>query len=354
VIVTCERCETEFQLDDARVPDIGARVRCSRCKHAFVVMPPAAAGAEAPAESGLELFDRAAESAIAAAETPDITQDLPDEGSQDRFGEVSRDRDESPAESDESDWQFNADLPADPDERAPEPPRTPERRRAPEPPPAAQPAAEDLGSPTEWDFDDVTAAPMPAAEAAPPRAQVQRQLYVRAIDEDRVETFEGPSSPIVQRAVSGVGWLATAALFALALWHGLFPVPAARTAWPAPALGVALEEVRGRWLENLYVGRLYVVSGRLRNESPSAFVALPALELELRDESGRALGRGFPLAAPLAADRLREADIAELSSSAAGIGSQLRGGETREFEIVAWPLPIEAERFAIRAAAPRS
>src|SRR6185295_14758795 len=58
VVVTCERCETEFQLDDARVPSGGARVRCSRCKHAFFVMPPAAAPEEAVHQiAGLALAD---------------------------------------------------------------------------------------------------------------------------------------------------------------------------------------------------------------------------------------------------------------------------------------------------------
>ena len=47
MIVTCERCETEFQLDASRVPASGARVRCSRCKHAFVVSPPTASREEA-------------------------------------------------------------------------------------------------------------------------------------------------------------------------------------------------------------------------------------------------------------------------------------------------------------------
>ena len=37
MIITCERCATQFQLDDAKVPASGIRVRCSRCEHSFVV-----------------------------------------------------------------------------------------------------------------------------------------------------------------------------------------------------------------------------------------------------------------------------------------------------------------------------
>ena len=39
MVVVCEKCDTRFHLDDTRVPAKGARVRCSRCKHAFFVQP---------------------------------------------------------------------------------------------------------------------------------------------------------------------------------------------------------------------------------------------------------------------------------------------------------------------------
>jgi predicted Zn finger-like uncharacterized protein len=40
LIVTCEQCATQFRLDDAKIPSAGARVRCSRCQHAFFIEPP--------------------------------------------------------------------------------------------------------------------------------------------------------------------------------------------------------------------------------------------------------------------------------------------------------------------------
>lgn len=44
MVITCEGCTTRFQLDDARVPDGGIRVRCSRCDHAFFAKPAERAG----------------------------------------------------------------------------------------------------------------------------------------------------------------------------------------------------------------------------------------------------------------------------------------------------------------------
>ena len=40
MIVTCASCLTKFNLDDSRIPVKGVKVRCSRCKHVFYVVPP--------------------------------------------------------------------------------------------------------------------------------------------------------------------------------------------------------------------------------------------------------------------------------------------------------------------------
>ncbi len=40
MIVTCASCLTKYHLDDSKVSEKGAKVRCSRCKHVFYVVPP--------------------------------------------------------------------------------------------------------------------------------------------------------------------------------------------------------------------------------------------------------------------------------------------------------------------------
>jgi len=47
MIVVCEGCQKRFQLDDARIPAQGARVRCKHCHHRFRVPPPGDASTEA-------------------------------------------------------------------------------------------------------------------------------------------------------------------------------------------------------------------------------------------------------------------------------------------------------------------
>jgi len=69
MIITCEECTTRFKLDDARIPTKGAKVRCSKCKHAFFVKPQAGAG---------DPVDNAVEQALAEDEIQ--TQELDAEG----------------------------------------------------------------------------------------------------------------------------------------------------------------------------------------------------------------------------------------------------------------------------------
>src|SRR5689334_2018830 len=38
--VRCERCGTEYELDEASVPDAGTQVQCSECGHTFMALRP--------------------------------------------------------------------------------------------------------------------------------------------------------------------------------------------------------------------------------------------------------------------------------------------------------------------------
>ncbi len=89
MIVTCQECSTSFQLDDARIPVSGARVRCSRCKHAFFLANPSASQSQA--------IESVVNEAIQgkAGRSPDAARDL--------AGAAG-------AEPDEDDWQFSEEI----------------------------------------------------------------------------------------------------------------------------------------------------------------------------------------------------------------------------------------------------
>lgn len=50
MIIECERCRTKFKLDENLLKETGSKVRCSICKHEFIVFPPKS---EQPLEEGL-------------------------------------------------------------------------------------------------------------------------------------------------------------------------------------------------------------------------------------------------------------------------------------------------------------
>ncbi|UCE86971.1 MAG: zinc-ribbon domain-containing protein [Deltaproteobacteria bacterium] len=129
MVVTCEKCDTRYRLDESRLAASGSKVRCSRCKHSFVVKgPPAASGVDAVEEVAQQAASRA------MAESPDVTQDLlgfGDDGNASFSGPEPEPAEASagppsPSEHDDDiEWQFNEE---------------------PAPPPGAEPTLERPGS----------------------------------------------------------------------------------------------------------------------------------------------------------------------------------------------------------------
>jgi len=95
VIITCEQCQTQFQLDESRIPERGARVRCSRCEHAFFVKPVSEAG---------DPVDHAVEQAL-------VENQEQRSGSTQELDPTAAVRGEA---EEESDWEFN-DASPDPE-----------------------------------------------------------------------------------------------------------------------------------------------------------------------------------------------------------------------------------------------
>jgi predicted Zn finger-like uncharacterized protein len=105
LIVTCAECSTSFQLDEARIPEAGARVRCSRCKHAFFLPHPSTRPIDAVHTIASEV------AADASPGAPSVSADLvdaePDPGEAPRGVEP---------EAEEDDWEFNEEVRIEGDE----------------------------------------------------------------------------------------------------------------------------------------------------------------------------------------------------------------------------------------------
>jgi predicted Zn finger-like uncharacterized protein len=71
VIITCEKCETRFRLQDERIPEKGTQVRCSRCATSFFVPHPSHASQEAsPLQASSVPVESQEAEAPAVEETP--------------------------------------------------------------------------------------------------------------------------------------------------------------------------------------------------------------------------------------------------------------------------------------------
>lgn len=153
MIVTCQECSTSFQLDESRIPASGARVRCSRCKHAFFL--------PRPSTSPDDAIQSVVEEAIASESfsAPHPTQDLAAPAPPSPRAHAPM-----PAEPDEEDWQFSQDIPAaDEDARVPAAPAASA--------PAPRPDSFDLTGDFGRGLDPGSSGTSRSEKSAAPRAQ---------------------------------------------------------------------------------------------------------------------------------------------------------------------------------------
>jgi predicted Zn finger-like uncharacterized protein len=371
LILTCERCETRFRLDEKRLPAGGARVRCSRCKHAFFVNP---GGAPAP-----DVVHQLAEAAVTQTRPPapapswDLEEDANGRIAQ-SVHNARRPVAPEPAAADfeaESDWQFEDEMQLGdtgasldlPNGEAPTPPNADSNESS----------FAELGDPESWDLLSSPAldptppvaarpampTPLPiervvAKTSVPEPREPSRDVAIAASAVDALLTVPGSDLPPALRRGA---WIALAMLVALATWTSIAPVaPAA-----APPLGVLslgpleLSSLQARQIENAVAGEIWVVSGELRNPSGEPQTIGATLAVSLLDRAGAPIAAAqATLRVALATQRLREEDPqrlrAELDASAAKLASQvLAPGATIAVDAVfATPAP-EAARFVVTA-----
>jgi predicted Zn finger-like uncharacterized protein len=371
LILTCERCETRFRLDEGRLPAGGARVRCSRCKHAFFVNP---GGAAAP-----DVVHELAEAAVTQTRMPapapawDLEDDV--NGRTAASGHNVR----SPVAPDlaatefeeESDWRFEDEMHLGdagasldlPNGEAPIPASVD----------ANESSFAELGDPESWDLlssPAIDPSPPPAVPcttpAAPPIERVVTKLSEPEPREPTRDIATVERAPEARRvvpdsdlapALTRAAWTALAALAALATWTTV--VPATK---PTPrALGVVslgaleLTSLRARQLENAVAGDVWVVSGEVHNPSQEPRALGSMLAVTLLDSTGARVGdREATLRPGLEIARLREEDPRHLDEESAAVAMQfasqpLQPGGTVAVDAVFTGAAPGAARFAVEA-----
>ena len=96
MIITCEQCNTAFNLDESLLKPAGSKVRCSKCRHIFTAFPPAPpaqapASTTPPEEKAPDLSDAAGAAAAASAAEDELDFSDPD------FGDSEETEAEAPA-----------------------------------------------------------------------------------------------------------------------------------------------------------------------------------------------------------------------------------------------------------------
>jgi predicted Zn finger-like uncharacterized protein len=391
VIITCEQCRTQFQLDDSRIPERGVRVRCSRCKHAFFVKPATEAGdpieravdqalaedEEQRAGSIQELDPAAALRGEAEEESdwefndgsPDPEPDLAAarEVVDDLLGSVdeapSEEGDDGPLSTD-SDVEDDIDSllestgsSADLEALEPAAPVVEE--------PAAPAAEEDLGSPEGWDFFSDEQDGSLSEETDFERTAIgQIQLVSRStLERPPIDVGAEPSKTghRLRRLAHAAGWLSVALLVLGGLYGGLMTQrvgPLAMRTAQAVA-GLEAVAVEGRWLDNAAAGPIYVISGELLRASSRPAVPGAWLAVRLFDENGVLLAEEAAVAGPALPEvRLREEDPRELQAeqvrgALAMAGAPLLPGDAWEFHAVLSNLEFHAVLSNLPEAASR-
>lgn len=69
MIVQCEKCESRFNLDESLLREEGSKVRCSQCRHVFLVRPPSA---EEPEPESPSVLQEPAEETVILDSPPDL------------------------------------------------------------------------------------------------------------------------------------------------------------------------------------------------------------------------------------------------------------------------------------------
>lgn len=340
MIVECQYCATRFQLDEGRIPPTGIRARCSQCKQAFFLEHP-----DASRDDAVDAIVSATLDAPAQG-IPEPAADLPST----EVGPIGEEGEPDAAleEEDDFDWEFNLDSPGtgEATDEAAEP--VPERS-------AFGPSGLELaGDSAEALPSAVEAVPgVPASEQASDRPTAGDRRGVVASQPARAEPVS--SVPALPPAVSTLGWVAVAGLFALAVVRGLAgPGESSATAAAVAAGSFRVESVETQWQPVAGHETLLVVRGLLHNPTARAQRLERALTVVWLDASGapldapavvagRPLNEGvLPTLDPTARERARRAATVALSRE------PVPSGERVPFAAYIGSVPAGASRVAIR------
>jgi len=297
MIVTCENCNTRFNLDENLIKESGSKVRCSKCNHTFTVHksvpveePESAVELEeAPADfpdspeaplSSLEAEDAPEEAAMVSEEAPEEALDL----------------DLSEAEEEPAEEEIPPEAIGLEEEPAAEEPTLAEEELALEETPEAmemETVIEEAEAKEELEEELADAISVESLEGAEEEEteQLERKQQVQQIEE---ELMPPPVAPVAEKEPRARRRISTPLMIMLALvllaggafaaysllksfdvkipfLESLAGAPESATIDPGNLRILLLDQlIRSEFVENRTDGRLFVIKGKVRNDYPEA------------------------------------------------------------------------------------
>ena len=309
MILTCENCNTRFNLDENLIKESGSKVRCSKCRHIFTVYKPGTAEGLEPTLELEQIFTdlpEQAETLMPAPETGEATEEpahVPEQAEEMVLDFEPAELEEKSAEEEISLDELSIEEEPATEETAvsdqevlleDEPPRDeglaleesrPEQKTTPRETPEAEKKDDTL--------DEAGMTMKRPKEEWTDAISMESFEGVEQKDTEKVE--EKPAPPIVAkkkpRARKPIGMPVMIVLVLVLLAGGAFaaysllktfdvkiPFLESLTGVPDSAsidpgnLGIALleQQIRSEFFENKPAGRLLVIKGDVRNDYPEA------------------------------------------------------------------------------------
>lgn len=110
MIITCPECSTRFNIAEERIPNAGAKLRCARCRHVFMVHKPVAEETvtdESASAKNEEVWKDAFSETDSSAEVEPSTRDKVDTFSNDQFIIPDDQADFSDVETNDSEFDYD-------------------------------------------------------------------------------------------------------------------------------------------------------------------------------------------------------------------------------------------------------
>jgi len=293
MIITCEQCKTRYNLDEDRIKETGSKVRCSQCGHIFTAYKPVfSQEAELKPETQLPLRDESLK--IAPEEAPPTEgppEGIEEEAKVDKTLRMEVDipgkEEEPPVEEvplEEEPILFEEDETLVEDTSLAEEETTEEERGLDET------VRLDMGiskeEPEERLMDTISIDSFRKEIAETEEGEAEEEARAKP-EEEAAEVVERPKPPkrkisrLAIISLSLVSFLGIAYIAFLFLRGGGIQIPfitgpSETETKDTGNLNITLIGVKGSFVPNTKAGKLYVISGKIRNDypEPRSFIKL--------------------------------------------------------------------------------